>query len=741
MRMKDRIVPIPQKYTALPGDALILGTPGKANFRIVNETCTDCCAVSASADKLLRDTLGGLLGVCPCTADGEIVITLKLADAPAGVQNPSQGYSLLITDRAVTVTGFGVAGLYYGVVTLTQCMAVENGVLALEPCDILDWPDLRTRGHFMESRYGSNLMTLDDWKEVVDHMASMKQNQLVVSVYGCWCVQYDGRVSEYLYVPIRRYPKLRTPVVKRYWSSKRNAWVDEEVDVPMVKDDFFGDLISYGKTKAVEVLPLFNSYGHNTLIPRMYPEVSSKFEDGEPTLTGFCTREEKTYEILFNIYDEIIDRYLKPNGIESFHIGLDEVWEGIAQNAHDIYRKRNNFCKCPKCRDASKDDLYIEHAIRLMKHLKERGMKNIYMYHDMLIKHDAHGTGVDATEKMMHAIDEAGLRDVAVIDWWTYSDYQESLMFQTTHPEQGLRRTVKPWNGYYHWNIISYPLKNIYLLGKMAHEEGCEGMQSYSAWDKSYDRSHVAQADYAWSFENTGSVADVTRSYAKARFGAQAERAERALKLLDFTMQTLPGTDPCGGQKAPSNYTIMMSMLAYYFYSYVRDGKPYPRSFPGEAMAAMLPSRELYESAIQAIAAAARESEALWREIAGDARVNMELARRYAWEAAHAKVLAEDYLALFTLYDLNGSGKLCACRAKKMAAIAGERKLARLALMDEFERTKEDFLAASHMRNHSIFMQFFADLEAYLTRTPAEEIRLDFTDFSGIASEQFMKLR
>ena len=135
MRMKDRIVPIPQKYTALPGDALILGTPGKANFRIVNETCTDCCAVSASADKLLRDTLGGLLGVCPCTADGEIVITLKLADAPAGVQNPSQGYSLLITDRAVTVTGFGAAGLYYGVVTLTQCMAVENGVLALEPCN------------------------------------------------------------------------------------------------------------------------------------------------------------------------------------------------------------------------------------------------------------------------------------------------------------------------------------------------------------------------------------------------------------------------------------------------------------------------------------------------------------------------------------------------------------------------------------------------------------------------------
>ncbi len=743
MSMKDRIVPVPQKYTRLPGDAVVLGVPGKANFRIVNETCTACSAVCASAEKLLREKLGGLLGVCTCSADGEIVITLKIMAAPEGILNSAQGYSLLVTDRAVTVTGFGAEGLYYGVVTLTQCIALENGEAALEPCDILDWPELRTRGHFMESRFGSNLMTLDDWKAVVDHMAGMKQNQLVVSVYGCWCVQYDGRVSEYMYLPMRKYPKLKVPVVKRYWSPKRNAWVDEEQDVPMVKDDFFGDLIAYGKSKAVEVLPLFNSYGHNTLIPRNYPEVSAKDENGEPTLTGFCTRNPKTYEMMFNIYDEIIDHYLKPNGIESFHMGLDEVGAGLAQNAEDIFRNRNAVCKCPLCRDANKSDLYIEHAIKLMKHLKERGMKNIYMYHDMLIKvgdGEWHGAE-DSTEKMMRAIEENGLRDVAVIDWWTYSDFQESLMFQTTHPEQGLRRTVKPWNGYYHWNIVSYPMKNVYLLGKMAHEEGCEGMQSYSAWDLSYDRIHVAQADYAWCFENAGDIDEVTRSYAKARFGAQAEKAERALKLFDKIMRQTPRADLWGDKQVPSNYTIMMSTLAYYFYSYVRAGKPYPRSFPGEAMAAMLPERESYESAILAIAAMARQAEGLWREIALDARVDTKMARRYAWEAAHAKTLAEDFLALFMLYDLYGGGHVCVSRAKKMAAIAGERKLARLTLMDEFERTKEEFLAASHMRNHSIYMQFFADLEAYLARTPANEITLDFTDFSPIASAQFMKLR
>ena len=736
MDMKARIIPAPRTFTATGGAPAVLGTPGKAGFRIVNETDVSKSPVLLSADRLLKDTLGRLLNVCPDKADGEIPITLRLGSAPDGIPNADQGYTLEIGEKAVTVTGFGDAGLYYGVVTLTQCMAPENGALQLEACRVEDWPDLKTRGHFMESRFGSNLMTLDDWKAVVDHMASMKQNQLVISVYGCWCVQYDGRVSEYLYLPVKKYPQLKVPVVKRYWSPSKGGWVDEEVEVPMVKDDFFGDLIAYGRTKAVEVLPLFNSYGHNTLIPRMFPDIASKFEDGESTLTGFCTRNPKTYEILFDIYDEIIDRYLLPNGVKSFHIGCDEVWEGIAQNASDIYRRRNNFCKCPLCRDTPKDDLYIEHVIRLMRHLKDRGMKNIYMYHDMLLGHGT-GTALDSTEKMKKAIEDNGLKDVAVIDWWTYSDYREGLMFQTTRPEQGLRRTVKPWNGYYHWNIVSYPLKNVYLLAQMAHKEGAEGMQSYSAWDLSFDRVHAAQADYAWCFENCGSPDDVTAAYARARFGAQYDKALTALRLQDKMLRTLPSGDNGG---APANYTLLMHVLCYYFYSYVREGRPYPRSFPGEAVKTVIDNREAYESAILALNAMAAEDERLWREIARDLRTDVRLARRYAWEAEHIGVLTADYLAILKIYDIYRGG-VTACSVGRMADLAEERKLARLALMEEFERTKEAFLAPSHLRNHSIYMQFFADLESWLRSTDPKDITLDFADFGPIASEAFRRLR
>jgi len=88
------------------------------------------------------------------------------------------------------------------------------------------------------------------------------------------------------------------------------------------------------------------------------------------------------------------------------------------------------------------------------------------------------------------------------------------------------------------------------------------------------------------------------------------------------------------------------------------------------------------------------------------------------------------------------SGDACKKLAvEKIKSMALERKLARLALMTRLEETKEEFLLASHMRNHTIFMQFFADLEGYLANTELKDIKLDFFDMRYLESEAFKKLR
>lgn len=253
------------------------------------------------------------------------------------------------------------------------------------------------------------------------------------------------------------------------------------------------------------------------------------------------------------------------------------------------------------------------------------------MYHDMLIGH-GRSTDGDATEDMMRALKENDLTDVVVIDWWTYSDFQENLMFQTTRPELGLRRTVKPWNGYYHWTLVTHPLRNIKLLADMGHKEGVEGMQSYSAWDESYDRNHVCQADYSWNYEGTGSLEQMKLHYVDHYFGTQQEKAKTAFALLDLITEDRKGSFENGGPIV-SNYRLMLSTLSYYFYSYVRAGKPYPRSFPGEAVAALLSDRSKYEKALLEIRAMAKQAKELFEEIALDPRCNVRMALRYAYEA------------------------------------------------------------------------------------------------------------
>lgn len=768
MCIRNYISPIPQSFKYLPENDVVLGVPGRAYYRIEIVFEYDSKLIE-SAVNILKDTLKSLLNASPCSGDGDVVITLAIGDAPEGVKNPEQAYSILVSNNSITVTGFGELGLFYGVITLKQCLKVEKNKLKLPCMKILDWPDFKTRGHFMESRYGSNLMTLDDWKYVVDYMASMKMNQLAVSLYGCWCVQYDGLVSEYLYVPIKKYPKLVTPVIVRYYSPGKGAWIDYKRLPPMFEEGFFGELIKYGKSKGVTVFPLFNSYGHNTLIPAQYPEVSAKDENGEPYLAGFCTSNPQTYEMLFSIYDEIIDRYLIPNGIDSFHIGMDEVGEGLALNAKDIFKVRSQWCKCPECRKFSRKELFVNHAIKLIKYLKSRGIKNVYMYYDMFLRNKDANTASN-TEDMIKALRDNDLMDSVVIDWWTYFEFQDKLQFQSTHPELGLRNVVKPWNGYFHYTVLSNSLRNIYLLSKMGNEEGTEGIQSYSAWDESYDRNHACLADYSWNFKGAGSVDEVTDRYVKRNFAAQYDKARKAFELIDLIAEKRNEKKE-DGSPVLSKHSILVSTLSYYFYTYVRAGKPYPRIFPGEALSTINADRQAYLREINEIAAMSKEAATLLNEVAADPRCNTKLSKRFLYEVENYRCLAEDYLALFKMMDIakewglscnehnvnasknyynndcdndcrGDSGDACKKLAvEKIKSMALERKLARLALMTRLEETKEEFLLASHMRNHTIFMQFFADLEGYLANTELKDIKLDFFDMRYLESEAFKKLR
>ena len=717
-QLKNKIFPYPKQVELAEG----VLTLKSCRFDVQ----TDVITVEASKN-LVQEKLHKL-GIQTCDT-AETVITLKLGAAPEGIAFPEQAYRITVEENAVSLEGFGANGLYYAVASFVQLLGSE-----IPCCEITDWPDFYWRGHKVESRLFSDLMEKQDWFELIDDLAMQKMNHLEIAAYGCWVVQYDGRVSEYLFIPLDGYPELKTPFQIKYFDPATKEWVRADKLPPMFEKNFFGDVVAYGHARGIKVFPGFNSYGHNTLIPNVYRDVSAKSPDGEPTLTGFCTSNPRTYEMLFDMYDQIIDKYLAPYGVDCFDVTLDEVWPEIAQNKEDIFRRRDPWCKCEKCRGIQPGEMFVKHAITIFKHLKEKGMKHVCFACDMLIDHGPFGVGV-LTEPLLKALKENDLMDVVTVRWWTYADLPEKLMFRTTQPETGLKRILCPWNGYYAWCCQMNSVRNSLLLAKMATEEKALGMNAYSSWDRCQDRNNHVFAEYSWGYAAAGSIQDMTDRYLRQYFPTQFEQARRAFQLFDYITEERID-QPDGNSSCLANYFMLRDRLSYYFFSYVEDNKPYPRIFPGEGLQKICARREDHVRAMLQISGMAREARAIWDAIAADPACNQAQAKTYAYEAHNYQVLVDDYLALLRMMELAEAGEY---KTVRQMALAREQE--RVALMAHLQAVKDHYNVAHQLRNHSIFMQFFADLAAYIEKTPAEEMKLDFFDMRYLASERFFWLR
>ena len=122
-----------------------------------------------------------------------------------------EGYFLNVSDGGIYLSGDDSAGVFYACKTLEALLERRDGRLVIPQVKIRDFPDYRYRGLYIEDKWGSDLMTLDDWKHLVDFMSEIKLNFLGVGVYGCWCIQHYNKITEFLMLPLENYPRLSTP--------------------------------------------------------------------------------------------------------------------------------------------------------------------------------------------------------------------------------------------------------------------------------------------------------------------------------------------------------------------------------------------------------------------------------------------------------------------------------------------------------------------------------------------------
>jgi hypothetical protein len=539
-----------------PADGLLLKAPG----------------LTPQQTAVVKDMLRA--AGCPLNGSGASVLVLELGLEPPEMVPAARAdeyYELDAGAAGVSIRAPAWPGLVHGVATCAQLARQGAQCGGVPGLLVQDWPDLGRRGLFIEGKWGPDRMAPEDWFALVDRMALLKLNTLGIGLYGCWgnC-RYEpgphgrGWPTEFLMVPVPGYPQLRSPKRLRWYSPSDDQWCDESYEPRLYAADFLGDVVRYASGRGVTVVPFVNSLGHNTLIPRLVPEISARSADGHPLGLGYCLSSPATRSFIQDFYTSIVTRYFGGR-VPLFHIQMDEVWAD-SPDPDDPQRRVEPWCQCEHCRASQPEALLQDYVIWLVQMLTDSGVDQVVMWNDQLTRH------MDALDQsFVGELRQRGLDDKLILHWWWYSnDELDEHTRVAIGRELGLAGWVAPMTCYFNWQMYSPRLANIELMLRMAHDEGGEGAVSYSVHDPGWTDHEALLAAYAWNPAAMLPWEAQLDHWARGRLGPLADRyLEAVANLREAAAQPL------------------LSRCYQYAYSYIRPNLPFPRSYPGEALEAL----------------------------------------------------------------------------------------------------------------------------------------------------------
>lgn len=218
--------------------------------------------------------------------------------------NTEEGYQLMVTTDTIFLKAKTTKGFIDGSATLLQLIGSNNSI----PCvEINDYPLFAWRGMMLDvSRHFFDVNTI---KSYLDLMAHYKLNKFH------WHLTEDQGWR----IEVKQYPEL----------TKNSAWRIEKDGSRyggFYTQEEIKDVVAYATKRGIEVIPEIDMPGHMVAALASYPEFSCtggpfevQTEWGVHT-DVLCAGNEKTYEFVQNILDEIMPLF--PS--QYMHIGGDE---------------------------------------------------------------------------------------------------------------------------------------------------------------------------------------------------------------------------------------------------------------------------------------------------------------------------------------------------------------------------------------------------------------------------------
>ncbi len=327
------------------------------------------------------------------TAKGEIVF---IADQSI----PVNGFELKVAEQGATLKASDERGFIMAVETLIKL--IDDGELSA--CEIKDNPRHPFRGVHL---YLPGINYMDFAKRMVKYLFSpMGYNCIIMEVAGG--MKFDS------------HPLINEKMEEAVEKGKRGEWPTfphgsvaegKAVDKAVLKD-----LVQYIRSYGIEVVPEIQSLGHVQFMTQAYPEIAeipevedsevkdTRAEDARPATFYkhcYCPSNPRSYEILFDLIDEIIEVF-EPK--EYVHMGHDEVYE---------------FGVCKVCKQKNAAELFAYDINKIYDYLKTKGLK-------MMIWADMLQLGSKRKYKTPPAIDMIP-KDIVLLDFVWYFHLKDDI--------------------------------------------------------------------------------------------------------------------------------------------------------------------------------------------------------------------------------------------------------------------------------------------------------------------------
>lgn len=351
------------------------------------------CEMGAQATEILKEKFEEATGISlECKEDGRICL-----DYNADIEE--NGYHLIVSETGVKIEGSDLRGMVYGVEVFLKM--ISEGMIS--ECEIKDVPRMPFRGVHLMLPHPSEF---DFAKRLVKYVISPMG-------YNCIIMEVAGGME------FETHPEINRAVEEAWEKGLRGEWPHfphgEAGWGATVQKDVLRDFVAYCRTFGVDVVPEIQSLGHVQFMTVAHPDVAERAEHAEvkEEIDGkdadippnefyghsYCPSNPKSYEILFDLIDEIVDVF-SPK--EYVHMGHDEVYQiGV----------------CPRCKNKSPADLLAEDVNRIHEYLAKKGLK-MMIWADMFQKVTKYQTSA-ALEKIPE--------DIILLDFVWYFHMNEDI--------------------------------------------------------------------------------------------------------------------------------------------------------------------------------------------------------------------------------------------------------------------------------------------------------------------------